>query len=139
MLLTLTICTGFALLPGGQILFAHSMFNFYRCSRALLSLVPRRGIVCPLAGRAFTLFVLIQKSKQKKSRQNEASARGATSRSPFCRACARIDIIGFFLWVLCLLVSMRKKQLALVWIAVVICAKKHPKQLTKSPEGATYQ
>jgi hypothetical protein len=71
------------------------------------------GILCPLAGRAFTLFVLIQKSKQKKSRQNDASARMATSPSPFCRACARVDVFEFFLLFLCLLVSIGMKLLVL--------------------------
>jgi hypothetical protein len=66
--------------------------------------MPRRGIY---------FFVLIQKSKQKKSRQNDASARMATSPPPFCRAYAQVDIIENFLLFLCLLVSMGMKLVAL--------------------------
>jgi hypothetical protein len=83
-------------------------------TRLLLSLVPRRGIY---------FFVLKQKRKQKIQDKTMLQRAGPGHPRRFVRACARVVIIGFFLILSSLLVSIGMKLLALFLMDEVICSK----------------
>ena len=74
--------------------------------------------------RAGKYFLLDQKVF-KKSRQNEASARMATSPSPFCRACALVAVIKYYVLVSCFWVSIGMELLTFFLMDVVIYTKQH--------------